>query len=47
MDAIADVECAAGSGDLEALNGAVQSLERQAESLKAVLAEHCQKISGL
>ena len=47
MDAIADVEFAAGSGDLDALNGAVQSLERQAESLKAVLAEHCQKISGL
>ena len=42
MNAIVDVENAAKSGDLKALDRSLQSLELQAENLKAALADHCQ-----
>jgi hypothetical protein len=42
MNAIVDVENAAKSGDLIALDQSLQSLALQAENLKQALADHCQ-----
>jgi signal transduction histidine kinase/DNA-binding response OmpR family regulator len=42
INAIVDVENAAKSGDLKALDQSLQSLELQTENLKQALADHCQ-----